>query len=343
MQFLIFFGVFFSFVKSFVIQRGQSSVMVLPGLGGSRLYYNNTNHQKTLLWPIEKFSFSSLYEMRQLQMSYDIQTHQFISNGNSVFTDPIGDSMVLRNICFQQERGQYVQMYDRLLDELQNRFDHVVACPYDFRRIEDEKYMTRYFEELRTVFMTSEMPFVVVTHSLGSLLFHDFLTLFLSESEKQKYIQHWIPLFPPFLGSYKVIDILQDIRIKFIKHRCLISGGIRCLPNYYIFDSPSHYDEVLGTTGILREILDRKLVSKFQNIRVAPGVSTTIVYSASHPTKCDKQTWQRGDCTVTMESATRIATLWRVEQTPQFPIHIFEVPNIHSDLSNIIPLLVPIQ
>lgn len=118
------------------------------------------------------------------------------------------------------------------------------GAPYDFRKIMIPEYMLQYFERLKALIEESvehtRMPAVVVSHSIGSLIFYIFLVEYCTSAWKDKYIDKFISVAGPFGGSSialkTLLSGLPKLSLNFLKDKYYnviqkSSGMMLALPN----------------------------------------------------------------------------------------------------------------
>lgn len=152
------------------------STLLIPGMGGSYLY--NQNNKK--VWPSLKTLLWSPAEMEIV-----CSTDGCIP---ASWPAPIGipDSILMDDWLTGS-------VYSRLWDVLHDP----VAIPYDFRLLMDPGYTERLYTDL-DLFLERGAPRVVFCHSLGGLMFHDYL---ISRPERARRVKRIVNINVPFDGS----------------------------------------------------------------------------------------------------------------------------------------------
>lgn len=122
--------------------------------------------------------------------------------------------------------------------------DHtsILGAPYDFRFILDPTIQSSYFQQLRQVIEAGCQRLgeraVVVTHSLGGILFRIFLSACVSQDWINKHISKWVCISAPFGGSYNALyaatsgdHYIPSLRSTVQKQLQNHLGIIACFPN----------------------------------------------------------------------------------------------------------------
>ena len=195
-------------------------LLLVPGLGGSRLKWKNDLD----IFPPNVFHF--LFQRNQWQ------THML--NEKDVQPMSFGDasSLDIRSVIpFCMKRNYF----DYFLHK-QNTF----AIPYDFRFIHQSHYLTTFFEKLKIYIESFGEPVVLLAHSTGGLLIHWFLCN-QSKKWKNKHIQSVINVNVPFGGLFVGLKhFIQTtfLNVLFGKNTLKNIGGfIINMPNTNIFQT----------------------------------------------------------------------------------------------------------
>lgn len=127
--------------------------------------------------------------------------------------------------------------------------DHktLLGVPNDFRFILDSMIMDGFFYDLKTCIETgcyiTGKPGVIVSHSLGGILFKWFLSTHVDQDWIDKHIHRWVCISAPFGGSYHAIKAVTcgehyvpALRPFVQEQMQTITGIIMCLPNQLAFD-----------------------------------------------------------------------------------------------------------
>lgn len=126
--------------------------------------------------------------------------------------------------------------------------DHhdLFGIPYDFRMVLDPMYRKTLFHQFRhyieTAAIKNREPCVVVTHSLGGLLFKWFLTSDVDQKWIHEHIHQFVCINAPFGGAPFALKalLIGESYIPFLNYMFkeevqYVGGIIMCLPNYYAF------------------------------------------------------------------------------------------------------------
>lgn len=132
--------------------------------------------------------------------------------------------------------------------------DHVslFGAPYDFRFILDPRIRSRYFDDLQALIETSCRNMgekaVIVSHSLGGIMFKWFITSRVSQEWIDKHIEKWVCISAPFGGSNNALFAATSGEHYISSMRVLVQnelqhhlGIIACFPNELAY----HSDEAL--------------------------------------------------------------------------------------------------
>lgn len=187
-----------SFAIFFLIMPFISSyhVVIIPGLGGSSLH--ESDMKKTRVWPPSP----SIRPAKPI----DIICHE---NGTCKSLIPlrtldIGDKQGIR----VDTTSTYVltknNFYYPLIKKLEEQNATVSAFPYDFRLINRHHL----YPEFKRFFESRNESLTVVCHSLGGLVFHDFLVTQTDPQWQKKHISRVCFFNVPFGGSPEALFTL---------------------------------------------------------------------------------------------------------------------------------------
>ena len=126
--------------------------------------------------------------------------------------------------------------------------DHhnLFGIPYDFRLVLDPSYRITLFRQFKQYIeiacKKNGEKCVIVTHSLGGIMFKWFLTEYVNQEWIDKHIHIFIPINTPFGGAPFALKalIVGEYYVPFLQHIFrdeiqYVGGIIMCLPNYYAF------------------------------------------------------------------------------------------------------------
>ena len=127
--------------------------------------------------------------------------------------------------------------------------DHktLLGVPNDFRFILDPEIRNRFFSNVKECIERGCKhggdKAVIVTHSLGGVLFKWFLSSYVNQEWIDKHIRTWVCISAPFGGSYQALravscgdHYVSSLRPYVQKELQRITGIIMCLPNELGFD-----------------------------------------------------------------------------------------------------------
>lgn len=156
-------------------------VLVIPGMGGSCLF----NDRQEKVWPSIKTLISSPQDLKITCMGG-------ICTSPSTPAPPgVDDAILTRHWML----GTF---YAPLLKTLREETPHVRTIPYDFRMVMDPSYLEGFYKDLDKYFASESGQNIVFCHSLGGLLFHDYLA---SSAERSRGVDKVVYINVPFDGS----------------------------------------------------------------------------------------------------------------------------------------------
>lgn len=143
---------------------------------------------------------------------------------------------------------------DHLVNEGYTPKQNLFGLPYDPRRILETNYLEHYFKTVKEtieesvgvsggVGATGVKKPLILTHSLGGVLFKWFLSTFVSEDWIQEYIGRMMVVNAPFGGTTMALRVIisgeyyvpmfhQEFKASLQK----MAGILMCLPNEYAYD-----------------------------------------------------------------------------------------------------------
>ena len=258
-------------------------VVLIPGIGGSILVQKGNEFRRLFHKSVPDNRWVNIYVATKVGLQNwkrDMQcTLRHNHDGRLIGIKPahpltsfdFGGTKGVKDII--PEFMLFPQQYQTILEELfHHRYFHFLAdalhgvgyedhvsvfgAPYDFRFILDPSIRTHYFDQLRYLFekkcaMRGEKT-VVVTHSLGGIIFKWFLGECVSQDWIDQHIEHWVCISAPFGGSYNAVcaassgeHYIASMRSQVQSELQKNSGIIACLPNDLAF----HVDEPLVHLG----------------------------------------------------------------------------------------------
>lgn len=283
-----------SFMLLFVIPCVHMyNYVIIPGMGGSILRDAVT---QTQLWPPRLIR---LKDMEKLELDCDTN-HDCISR--NVVTMPLGETSSIRLTNYITSLVTKNAYYNPLIDALSSSNHQVHALPYDFRRLLCPMYMTALFSEFKSYLehIRAHDGTIIVCHSLGGILFHQFITNHVSDEWAVHHLKkmYWVSV--PFGGCPEAVHSVvtnsvnifsYPLRLKTLKY----FGGF-----YHLFPfssnpviryhstsfTPHDYEDLfslLGQDGCYK--LYKGIRHHQVQRRKQPTVASVIVYNDDQPTK----------------------------------------------------------
>ena len=141
---------------------------------------------------------------------------------------------------------------------------HVIGLPYDYRYIGNYINRLNYYRDIQKMIENTSHQnhsgVVVLAHSLGGMLFHDFLVSHVNDQWKQKHISEFITINTPFGGVPQSLFVMFD-ESNIIHNTYRHFDGLHlCFPNDIGFsvDEPlvtiTHEETSTNKTLTLREM-----------------------------------------------------------------------------------------
>lgn len=251
-------------------------VLVIPGMGGSCLF----NHHRQKVWPSLKTLVSSPQDLK-------------ITCTGEACTSPSAPTHLGDDDAILTRHWMLGSFYAPLLKTLRKETPRVRTAPYDFRMVMDASYLEGFYDGLDRYFSSEEGTNIVFCHSLGGLLFHDYLA---SSAERAGRVDRVIYINVPFDGSV--------IPVSFILGR--VEGGItgrllRRIENIHQFGGfywclPSSEKNIFRLNGIdynsgtMRSLLDPvvrplydRLVERKKSLSRPPESRRVWLFSSRSP------------------------------------------------------------
>eukprot|EP00736_Rhodelphis_marinus_P001085 Rmarinus@m.5426 len=223
-----------------------SPVVLVPGLGGSVLDYQMDETYESpheickftytvgkwssgphRLWPsLSMLSFKPFFDCwkHAIEVSYDSETKSFANTqGVDVRPRAFGSVKGIDNLFKVGNWGLPMgSVFEHLINELKplGYVDerNMRGAPYDFRTIPETRQLHSYYDDLRALIEetyensaecpTGPKPVHVISHSLGCVILQRFLSKFVDDAWKDKYVASFIPVSGPFGGSAKAFRTL---------------------------------------------------------------------------------------------------------------------------------------
>jgi pimeloyl-ACP methyl ester carboxylesterase len=249
----------------------ENALLVLPGLGGSRLVDGDKD-----IWPPNLHTY----------MTDNCRWRDNIMTNHNLTVLEFGDSMALDIDYVLPFFGNYMK------DVMKIKRSH--AIPYDFRRIGDKTYISEFYQRLETYIESLDHPLTLLGHSTGGLLIHWFL-FNKSPSWKSMHIKKVIYVSVPFGGAVEVLR--NAIKLSYLKRfvepdiLSSISGFIINLPNVRTLSPIMTVNGVIDNDYFsflnmsIMEDLYKKNSDMLNSFYCGNGVKNTcVVYSDDNPT-----------------------------------------------------------
>jgi hypothetical protein len=281
-------------------------LLLVPGLGGSRLKLKETN-----VFPPNIFNF--VFQKNEWQNN--------VINNTDVHTMEFGDknSLDLRSVLPFYIRRNY---FDEIIKK-----ENTHAMPYDFRFIHKKDYLADFYGKLEKYIESFNQPVCILAHSTGGLLIHWFL-FNKSKKWKKRHIKFVINVNVPFGGLFVGLKhLIQNTLFGFILGRHVLrnlGGFIINMPNTNIFkyiltvDGAKCKDfyKFFNLEDIEQKYKENMdMVDSFEK---SNGVKTFIVYSSNKETLTGfkmtgnkiKYVYGKGDGVVPIQSLL-VPKLWK--------------------------------
>lgn len=179
--------------NSYVINNNP--IILIPGLGANRLIKDKID-----IWPPKLNYF--LFNYREWEKNIMVENR----NGNIIYDKTVktldfGDK---KSLDLHSNLPFMINFYDNILDEYENMY----PIPYDFRLIHSQTYRIIYYQKIQKYIESFNKPIILLTHSTGGLLAHNFL-LNKSFKWRSKHIKTVINVNVPFGGT--LISLNENI------------------------------------------------------------------------------------------------------------------------------------
>lgn len=249
-------------------------VVIIPGISGSILVNRHKPHKELLgrrmldnRWlNIKPYSFDSVTTWKK-EIGLDVIENEkgIVVGMHEKFKDiGVYDIGGTKGICdilpdlllFNESQQQFFEnnykfrYFHHMVRELHKAgyHDHqnLFGIPYDFRLVLDPLYRARLFHQFQHYIEAAAEkngePCVVVTHSLGGLMFKWFLTSMVSQQWIDDHIHQVVMINAPFGGAPFALKALLagEYYVPFLQHIFrdevqYVGGIIMSLPNHYAF------------------------------------------------------------------------------------------------------------
>lgn len=265
-------------------------VILIPGLGGSILVRKGSEKRQLFHKSVPANRWINIYsvtnteiEKWRKEVSFPIKYDwngkiKEMENIDDVYTYDFGGTNGIKDII--PEFLLLPKGYHHILDEVfrfryfhpicdylhkQGYVDHetLFGAPYDFRLILNPKTRKAYFRELKKLIEESchkqNKQAIIVSHSLGGIIFKWFLSEYAGQEWVDKYIHKWICISSPFGGSYQALrtvtcgdHYVPSLRKHIQSELRYITGIIMCMPNTLLVDKE---EPLLHITGNDKRII----------------------------------------------------------------------------------------
>lgn len=259
----------------FVVEGGTeptNPVLLFPGLGASRLLLKGRE-----IYPPTLSEYALHYQHWKKMMTEE----------RKLETYPLGDRRAL-DLCIPYFHNN-VNYYTKLVQD-----PHVYTIPYDFRQLDNEPYLTNFYEILRKYIETFPCPVHFLCHSSGGLVSHWFLHR-QTEAWRKQWIETVTHVNVPFGGVVTVLEhcVCDDTVMNRYLGRGVFSAmgaTIWNLPDTRYLHHPvvTYNGETVKDYFYFFQIKD--LYRRYQenqhiidSFKHPTGIKTNIMYAMTHP------------------------------------------------------------
>lgn len=194
----------------------MSSLLFVPGLGGSVIY---DGIKKTVLWPPSIRDILRKDEYYKKIGTYYIN-QKFVpkiqSSQVGLMNNTINDIDVIPFWLNPLLKHSYMtEMYYNIRAQSPNLY--METMPWDFRIIGNVDYRQDLYQKLKLqmekIRQENQKPVLIIAHSLGGLLIHDFLCK-QDESWKKYNVQELITINSPWGGSFSALKMIVTNKVE---------------------------------------------------------------------------------------------------------------------------------
>ncbi|KAH7819765.1 putative lysophospholipase III [Monocercomonoides exilis] len=209
-------------VKTYSERNDLDPVILLPGLGGSRIEYHKNNDAiwKPLWLDISRALPGKYKEyVRELTVMYDSNTDTFSSQPDIV-TRPIDfggiEGVEYLDKNFKNMSGMYSVMIKAMKEVGYEVGKNLFGAPFDFRLANAKHIMQNGMsEKLKQLIEHAAScnpgkKVHLVGHSMGCTFIHQFLVKYVTEGWKKRYIASFISISGPYGGSFEALAHLSS-------------------------------------------------------------------------------------------------------------------------------------
>lgn len=338
----------FKFLSFLFFSSSQNPITIVPGFGGSVIYNNENN----VVWPPKVIDL-----IQYPQYFYNIGCH-YNDNNFQLNTDTkvgkIGDLEAIKIVNKWMAPIVNHNYYDDLIVDLKKTYceDCLYGIPYDFRIIGNKSYRKNLYSELKDFFEKTKEKHgekvIIVTHSLGGLIIHDFLS---KQSKKwnTEFIKKVVFVNCPWAGTTNALKLILDekilikslqryLHVPYIKYfSCLLL----LLPNpYFLADKLIYYNDLNEKVQVQNistywenDMVVSKLDEHFHDVLKAleskPNVEYNIIVGSNHRTPT--RLYQDGE-TIVIENGQgdgviEEESLWAFQKWNQESIKVWKIEN----------------
>jgi len=154
--------------------------------------------------------------------------------------------------------------------------NNLLGFPYDYRYIGDYDNRIEYYVKIKEYIEKTRIEhdsgIVAITHSLGGLLFHNFLIDYVSETWKRNHIDTIINVNVPFGGVPQSLFTLFDESSIIYHSYSKYSGLHLCFPNYHNYSNTTPLIEKVDKDGMVSDsitidnIFEHELFNEYDSI-----------------------------------------------------------------------------
>jgi hypothetical protein len=165
-------------------------------------------------------------------------------------------------------------------DNILNEYKDIFPTPYDFRLIHSKNYRNTYYQQLEKYIESFDKPIILLTHSSGGLLCHNFL-LTKSLEWRNKFIKSVINVNVPFGGTLTSLhENIIDTNLNAVVGKKII----RTIGGFIInFPNIKFLDKVLTVNGNM--IDDYLSYFKLDDLKILYDENNEFINSFSESTE----------------------------------------------------------
>ncbi|KAH7829340.1 putative lysophospholipase III [Monocercomonoides exilis] len=247
-----------SFTGKYAPRKDLDPVILIPGLGGSRVEYTLKNESKWKpLWLDVSRALPGKYEewIRQLTPVYDVNSDTYTSQPD-LSTRPI-DYGGVEGVRYLDSLAKNISGYYNVILTAMEQTGYkigknVFGAPFDWRLANAKQIMTNGMcEKLKALVekaasLNPGKKVHLVGHSMGCTFIQQFLRNYVPEGWRKRYVASFISISGPYGGSFEAYAHLASLHkwgsipipSKFIHKISQTLGGIFwMLPNFNAYSS----------------------------------------------------------------------------------------------------------